>query len=300
MRSRYSSRQSKMFTAKRRARGITRVITSAGVVCVIFLICWGIASWSAFTITSVQISGIDQEEVAAVHDKAMELLSGTYAGIFPRNNSLIYPRSGIRASIEGTYQEVASVDVHRTDRHTITIALDEKKPAALVCATLPDFDGDEVSLADAGACYFTDETGLMFKKAPAFSGTVYNRYYIPDLASGNGGATSTALVGAYATSTAEFAAIQRIYAAVQQSDIVADAMLMKGGGEYELYVRNPDMGSSTAVIYFNTISPVAEQISNLVSFWNHEVDVARTKRQQVEFDYIDVRYSPNVYHRFAR
>lgn len=300
MRSRHSSRQSKTFSAKRRARGISRIISVVGILCVVFLIIWGITSWSAFTITSVQISGVDKEEVSALHDKAVELLSGSYLGMFPRNNSLIYPRSAIRVAIEDAYREVKSVDVSRTDRHTITITINKKTPAALVCATLPDFDGNDLSLNDSGRCYFTDETGLIFKKAPLFSGAIYNRYYMPDLVSDVDVTASSSLIGIYATSTTEFSIMQRIYKAVQQSNITADAMLMKGGGEYELYVRNLDMSSSTAVIYFNTISPVAEQISNLISFWNHEVDAARAKRQQVGFDYIDVRYSPNVYHRFAR
>ena len=108
------------------------------------------------------------------------------------------------------------------------------------------------------------------------------------------------MIGSLATSTAEFGLIQRIYRAIEDAHIVPEAMLMKGGGEYELYVHNPDVASSTAVIYFNTVAPIEDQIANLISFWDHTLEVARTKKQQIEFDYIDVRYSPNVYHRFSR
>lgn len=300
MRSRYSSRQSKTFTAKRRARDISRTIRIAGIVCLVILILWGLSCWSAFTITNVQVSGVEQEEVQAIHDKVMTAVSGRYLGLFPRDNSLIYPRSNIRDAIRSAYRDVESLAVRRSDRHTLTVAISEKKPAALVCATLPDFDGNDLTLDDSGACYFTDEVGRLFKKAPSFSGAVYNRYYIPDLSASGDGASSTQLVGLQATSTVEFSTIQQIYSAIQHDNITVDAMLMKGGGEYELYIRNPDMGSSTAVIYFNTVSPVAEQVSNFISFWDHTLSDARAKKQRLEFDYIDVRYSPNVYHRFAR
>jgi hypothetical protein len=300
MRSRYTSRQSKTFTAKRRARGIARTVSVAGIICIIILILWALSSWSAFTVTSVQVSGVEQEEVQAIHDKAMEIISGSYLGMFARDNSFIYPRSGIRHAIQNAYPEAELVEVRRTDRHTLTISIEEKKPAALVCATLPDFDGNDLTLDDSGACYFTDGTGTLFKKAPSFSGAVYNRYYLPDLTAAGDTASSTNLIGLQATSTAEFATIQQIYSAVQHDNITVDAMLMKGGGEYELYIRNPDMSSSTAIVYFNTVSPVAEQVSNFISFWDHTLSDARSKKEHLEFDYIDVRYSPNVYHRFAR
>lgn len=291
MRSRYTSRQSKTFTAKRRARGVARTVSVAGIICIIILILWALSSWSAFTVTSIQVSGIEQEEVQAIHDKALGIISGSYLGMFSRDNSFIYPRSGIRHAIQDAYPEAESVEVRRTDRHTLTISIEEKKPAALVCATLPDFDGNDLTLDDSGACYFTDANGTLFKKGPSFSGTVYNRYYMPEL---------VPAIGVPATSTAEFSAIQQVYAAIQGHDITVDAMLMKGGGEYELYIRNPDTSSSTAVVYFNTTSPVTEQISNFISFWDYTLSEARAKRQTIEFDSIDVRYSPNVYHRFAR
>lgn len=291
MRSRYSSRQSKTFAAKRRARGITRSITIAGIVCVAFLFVWGIASWSAFTVTSVQISGVDAAETQAFHDTTMEALAGSYLGMFPRDNSLIYPRAGVRAALQNAYKKVQSVDVRRADRHTLIISIHEKVPSALVCATLPDFDGNDLKLDDPGSCYFTEASGVLFEQAPSFSGTVYNRYYMPEL---------VPTIGAPATSTKEFSIIQQVYTAIKQHAITVDAMLMKGAGEYELYIRNPDMSSSTAVMYFNTISPVTEQVSNFISFWDHTLSEAHTKKQSVEFDYIDVRYSPNVYHRFVR
>lgn len=299
MRSRYQSRQSRSFVAKRRARLFSRwgigVILAALLVTLISLF----SSWGAFTITSVQVAGVDQSAVSGVHDTVMKAIDGSYLGLFSRDNSWLYPRSTIRRDIGLSYPQALSVDVSRTDRHTLVVSIHEKEPAAVVCATLPDFDGDQVSVTDSGACYFTDYSGVMFKPAPSFTGEVYNRYYIPDLAR-DGEATSSTFIGSYATSTSEFKVIQGIYDAVKRNGIVVDAMLMKGGGEYELYVRNPGAASSTAIIYFNTNSPVNEQVSNLVSFWDYEVTSARAKKERLEFDYIDVRYSPNVYHRFAR
>jgi hypothetical protein len=297
---RYSSRQSKTFSVKRRTRTILSIVADVLVAVLIVVISSLLSSWSVFTLTNVQVSGVGQDEATAINNIAMRAISGKYLGAFSRANLFIYPKTHIKQLIKQTYPDIETVDVARAGLHTLTVIIHDKIPSALVCATLPDFNGNDLSLEDPGACYFTDVTGLIFKKAPSFSGTMYNRYYIPDLASNTDDASSTTLVGQYATSTDEFNRIQRVYSVVNQNDIIVDAIFIKGGGEYELYVRNPDMSSSTVVVYFNTISSTTEQLSNLISFWNHSVDVARTKNERLEFDYIDVRYSPNVYHRFAR
>ncbi len=251
-----------------------------------------------FTITNIEMAGVDQTEISSLHDQVLEKLQGNYLGLFSKANDFIYPHKEIREMVRVAYPDVDTVTVVRSDRHTLTITVMEKTPAALICVTLPDFDGNELSLEDGGNCYFADKSGFIFKKAPSFSGAVYHRYYIPDLAGAADLASSTdGVVGIYATSTVEFQSIQKIYDGLQSNSIMTDAILMKGGGEYELYVRNPGMSSSTAVIYFNTISSTTEQFSNLVSFWSHSVDAARTDKEMLEFDYIDVRYGDNVFFR---
>lgn len=291
MRPRYSSRQSKNFTARRHARNLSRIINTVGIVCIVFLVVWGISLFDRLAIRNVQIAGLPEEESSTLHDEVMNILSGSYLGLFPRNNLLIYPRSRIDDFIDHNFQDVESVKIDNIGGQTILISVKEKKPIALICASLPDFDGNDISIVDSGECYFGDKDGKLFKKSPTFSGAVYNRYYIPDL---------VPIIGTLATSTDEFNIIQGVYTTVQNNNIKVDAVLMKGNGEYELYIRNPGLDSSTAIVYFNTISPVAEQISNLISFWDHTLSEARSKKQSVVFDYIDVRYSPNVYHRFAK
>ncbi len=296
---RASSRQSKTFIARRRADRTLRGTFVGGLVVVIALVIWGLSSWSAIQITAVQVSGADDEYVERVHDLAMNELAGSYIGLFPRANSYMYPRSAIRRVVSDLYQAVESVDVARSDRHTLVVTVHEKAPAALICVSLPDFDGNDISLQDSDSCYFADQSGFMFKKAPSFSGAVYDRYYMPDLG-GDGEASSTVIIGSYATSTNEFTIIRNMYHAIEDQGIAVDALLTKPSREYELYVRNPGTSSSTVIVYLNTAISVDEQVSNLVSFWNHEVSTARTKGMPLLFDSIDVRYPPNVYHRFAR
>jgi hypothetical protein len=248
----------------------------------------------------VQVSGVDDGIIPHIKDTVMNALSGEYIGLISRANVLFYPRKQIEEEIMAKFDEAAMVKVDSVDRHTVRVSIKEKDPAGLLCPTLPDFNGNDILLDNPSSCYFVDESGFIFKKAPSFSGDVYSRYYVPDLAPQLDASASSTLVGLFATSTAEFKIVHEFYDIMKRNNIVTDALLMKGGGEYELYIRNPGESSSTAVIYFNTLSSTTEQAANFLSFWNHMTATASGRGESIQFDYIDVRYGDNVYHRLVR
>lgn len=293
---RRTSSQSKKFTLERRTRiGLFSTLVVVGCGSLIYF-CSLIASWSAITISQVNVSGTDREEAEQIEESALASLRGDYLGIFARANSFLYPRSGIRQAIRSTYPAVATAVVARQGLKALSITIEEKHPAALVCVAYPDFDGNDLVLTDPGTCYFADATGYIFKKAPSFSGTVYHTYYIPELAPGT--STTDSVIGTYATSTDEFLRIEKFYSGVVADGIRVDAMFMKEGGEYELYARNQSRKGDTedivdtVVIYFNATGSIDEQLTNLISFWNH----MKTVRPVPRFSDIKLQYPPNVYY----
>ncbi len=305
--SRQSSRQSKNFRVKRRIFSAVKIVGGMAVIAAFFYTLSAVSSMDVFAINNVRISGIDDSGVVeSMHASVLESLQGKSLHLFSNSNTILFPRRDISQMVKDKYPEVESVTLDRDGTHTLNVNIKEKDPSALVCTTLPDFNGNELSLSDSSSCYFADDTGFIFKKAPSFSGRVYHRYYVPDLSGANLDSTSVdatsteGVIGLYATSTIEFSKVQKFYEGLQQNNIIADAVLSKGGGEYELYVRNPFMSSSTAVVYFNTTSSSTEQLSNLISFWSHTVNTARTKKSKIGFDYIDVRYGDNVFYRQAQ
>ncbi|MEK7641427.1 MAG: hypothetical protein AAB365_00355 [Patescibacteria group bacterium] len=299
---RRASRQSKSFTTKRRARTLLGVFGGIALVAGFLYIVSALSRVGPLTIETVRISGIDAEsEQLALRASALGALEGSYLGIFSRANTLIYPKRTIVAKIKDQLASVERVSIDRDGAHTLNISIVEKEPAALVCVTLPDFNGTDLSLEDPGSCYFADGGGYIFKKAPSFTGNIYHRYYVPDLVSE---ASSTeSVVGKSATSSDEFKALEKLYSTASANGIVSDAILIKANREYELYARNPppvgaaSSAASTVVIYFNTLTSLEEQTANLVSFWKHMVDQARAKRETLQFDSIDVRYGANVFYR---
>ncbi len=256
---------------------------------------------SMFKIYNVRIDGADPDITASLQTAAESVLSGSYFGIFSKSNAFIYPRGAVARAVKEASGRVESVETHLNDLHQISITITEKSPAALACPDFPNLDSNDISSTAQSStinqtntvdqCYFTDKSGLIYAEAPDLSGNIYPRYYIPEVSS----ASSTALIGDYATSTEAFVRLQSFYSVVQNAGIKIESVLIKEKGEYEMYVQNPDM--SIAIIYFNESRPLTDELTNLVSFWNYMITDARTTKKLISFDYIDVRYGTNVFYR---
>jgi hypothetical protein len=210
-------------------------------------------------------------------------------GIFSRDSTLIYPKADIITHIKSASARVLNVAISRDGMHSLVITVSQKVPSAMVCQTLPDFDGDRFVFDQVSGCYLADASGFIFEKAPPANvssasssdesvAPAYPVYYIPDSAS------LSDPVGTYATSTGEFKALQSFIASTEFVGIPAQAVLINDNGEYELY-------ASTTVIYFNDKSGIPAESANLVAFLNN------TKGR---FDYIDLRYGNNVVYKLVK
>ncbi len=305
--SRLTSRQSKSFAKRRTYRSVLiagLVIVSASTWIFSFV---RFSQLQALSISSVRVYGADADIVGSLQASAYGAIQGDYLGLFSKSNTLFYPADSIKTAVALASPRVGSVEVKRDGVRALAVTVSQKVPAAIICSGLPDFTGNILSSDVSDSCYFADSTGYIFERAPAIRGYVYHRYYMPDL--GEAASTTDALIGARATTTSAFALLEKAYNAASAASIQPEAMLVKSGGEYELYARNPTapaVASTTAsaagdadtvVVYLNESRPLLSQISDLALFWSNMNQSYRRKGQKILFDYIDVRFGPNVFYR---
>lgn len=297
--SRHQNLQSQNFSKRRKNR-----IVIISLLIVISIFTWSLSfvrfiSLNAFSLNDVKIAGISPDVVASMQASALSSLEGDYFGIIPRSSSFFYPKTEIINNIEKISPEVEKVEVTKASGNVLGIEIKSKTPVAIICSGYPDFsDVKDISLIEAD-CYYIDAHGYIFKKAPLISGTLYHRYYIPALFDNS--SSTESVIGKYASSTEEFINLQKFYSNVVKSGIVAEAILVKGTGEYELYAENQasssEFNNNVAVIYFNDDRPLDEELANLVSFWKNMTDKVKNKSATTTFDYIDVRYGANVFYK---
>jgi hypothetical protein len=290
-RSRTISKQSSSFVRRRRERTVLSIGVS---IFIVILTIYGLSRLSALkslSITSVRVYGADPEITLQVETAVNDVLAGKYMGLFSKSNIFLYPERTMIAAVVGVSPRIEHIELS-TDKHTLTVSVSQKNAAAVVCASLPDFEGNELVLERAENCHFVDRTGRIFAPAPSFSGTGHKHYYAPDIKE----SSSTMM-------TKEFEALQEFYDGVRQAGIAAEAILIKPDGEYELYIRNlpayitDNTSPATAIVYFNTIGDFSTELTNLVSFWTNMRAKARSDGIYPVYDSIDIRYGSNVFYR---
>jgi cell division septal protein FtsQ len=151
----------------------TIVIIKQAVLGVIVLSCvallltavWYIARAESFTITNISVSGGKTIDDSVIKERVEKELEGAYYKLIPKRFSFWYPEEEIVKSVS-EIERIDNVSVSKLSGTDIAVTFVEYLPDALWC----DIDTDEV-------CYFLDETGYSFGKAPTLSGESLVRYY---------------------------------------------------------------------------------------------------------------------------
>ena len=282
--------QSKSFVHKKRKKVLWKSISALLILIILLFIASWVMKLSFLTIKDVKVFGANADISVSIHDVVMNDLENKYFGIFPYKNTLIYPKSEIASNIRDKFLNVMDVNISRDGLSSLRITVNDKTPKAIVCATLPNFDNDQVVISSDDPCYYADESGLLFQKSPTVDFSQYNIFYAPDISVVS---DSKDYVGSYATSTSEFELLQSFYNGAKDAGINGNALLIKENGEYEFY-------SGSTTIYFNHSQNLLTELSNLVTFWKHMLSTTVNQKQPTVFDYIDLRYDSNVFYKVIK
>jgi hypothetical protein len=124
---------------------------------------------------------IDKITVTGTHilnDKDVESqvfkdLSGKYIYLFSKSNTFIYPRKKIYKDLISEFPRIETISISRLGLKALHIDITERKGVFLYCGA--DVPSDKNQVGEN--CYFINNDGFIFDKAPYFSGNVYFKYY---------------------------------------------------------------------------------------------------------------------------
>lgn len=100
-------------------------------------------------VNEISFSGQQTVPAQELDSLAKESLDGKYAGIFPRDNFLLFPEKRIKRMILEKFKRVRSVAVVKKFPHGLEISLEERKALVLWCAQEKCFIIDEQGVAYA-------------------------------------------------------------------------------------------------------------------------------------------------------
>lgn len=130
----------------------------------------GVSHNDRWRIDRIDIVGAKAVSTEAMHALAKEKLLGNYFFAYARENSFLFPREEIERVLLDTFPRLKTASVGRIGAHTIVVTVSERKPYALWC-------GSDAGMVSSAECWFIDEAGFVFDRAPLFSEGVYLAVY---------------------------------------------------------------------------------------------------------------------------
>lgn len=213
-------------------------------------------------------SAVPTEEILSLVRQKIE---GSYFYLFPKRNILLYPRRGIEASVASAYPRLNAVKVSLRDLSSIVLKVEEKLPFALWC-------GAEYVLEDRGLCYFTDERGFIFAKAPDFSGSSFKRYFTP--------LSGSEPIGQNLLPVEVFQTLQSFLATLDGEELAVSGVSLHSAGSAQAHLQ----GGGRILFNLNQDLPLA--LENLKLLFRSNSFAGQSKQVLASLDYIDLE-SPN-------
>ena len=126
------------------------------------------------TVHTVEVKGTRIINVSDIEQAVKEDLFGKYVYIFARANTLIYPHDKIQRELVRDFPRIETINVSRVGWNKIRVSITERAGEFLYCGSqIPEQENNK-----GENCYFVNNEGYIFDKAPYFSGDIYFKYYL--------------------------------------------------------------------------------------------------------------------------
>ncbi len=203
-----------------------RTVVFSILILLFFVAGGGISQNDRWRISEITITGANVVASDDIRARVGEKLFGNYYFVYSRGNSYLFPRREMEATLIQAFARLSTATVHRVSDKTIAIEITERKPFALWCGE--EYNKEMYELND---CWFIDDTGFVFDRAPTFSEGVYLEVYGGIDGLKNGDALRTAIIH-------ERFVFAHTFQSVISKDIGTPLrIIMKPDGEYGVTIQ---------------------------------------------------------------
>ena len=232
------------------------------------------------TVSIIGNSAVTKVQLEAVVE---EQLRGTYALLFPRSNILLFPRNSITAGVLNSFDRIFDAEIVVEDLQTIKLIVRERQPFALYCGDT-FIDTHEI----LGHCYFLDEKGFIFAKAPDFTGNIFFKYFGKTVTQANGDPRGSQ--GLEYMPQDIFYEITLFLESFDELKMEPSSFTRLNEDDFEIRFKD---GS---YILFGAEQNLASVLDNLQSVFESEVFL---EREDVQLDYMDLRFGNKIFYKFV-
>ena len=275
-----------------------------GIVVILILLAY-LSRINTLNISKVEVSGNQVVDTEAIQAVATEQMSGKYLWIFPKTNVFLYPKNAIINQLQGKFKRLEDINLSIKNNKTLEISLAERKALYTWCGITPPSETDvgtpSGSPTSATDCYFIDENGYIFDKAPYFSGDVYFKFYgAPDV-----GQRKFSSCGASLDPSGCYFSKNYIKQLVSFRDILVGfdlkpvAMYVTNDGDVQVFLSKGNSSAIGPQIILKINDDYQNVAENLEAALTTDPLKTEFKNKYSSLLYIDLRCGNKVYYKFA-
>jgi hypothetical protein len=271
-----------------------------GIVVILILLAY-LSRINTLNISKVEVSGNQVVDTNAIQAVATEQMSGKYLWIFPKTNVFLYPKNAIINQLQGKFKRLEDINLSIKNNKTLEISLAERKALYTWCGITPPDATVVTTPPSTTDCYFVDENGYIFDKAPYFSGDVYFKFYgSPDV-----GQQEFSSCGASLDPSGCYFSKNYIKQLVSFRDILVGfdlkpvAMYVTNDGDVQVFLSKGNSSAIGPQIIFKINDDYQNVAENLEAALTTDPLKTEFKNKYSSLLYIDLRFGNKVYYKFA-
>ena len=265
--------------AKQIRRGIVVVITLA----IVAGFSAVVAHYHSFLLTEVVVSGNQTLSAAAFSAAATQILDQKYYYLWPKRSRWLYPRESLTAALASAFPRLSEVEV-TTDQQKLILQVTERQGVALWCRV--------------EECYFVDDVGYIFVRAPHFTGNPYLVISSPLVGEPIGQRPLSA--GDFKKILTAAENLPLIWWEALRSKIEVVRADYQSGADWYLTLR-PLAATDEAeafVVRLSLTPAMEETLGNAAAALTTEAFSEEWQTRAGRLDYFDLRFPPKVFYTF--
>jgi hypothetical protein len=246
-----------------------------------------LSSSEKISINEVKVIGtriINEKDILEVVDKN---ISGKYLYLFSKSNSFIYPKNKIYKNLKNDFTRIEKLSIDIDNVNTLIVTLSERSGSYMWCG-----DYAPKGAADEGDnCFFINDNGYIFDKAPYFSGNLYFKYYKPISQKGN-------VLGVEVMDSQKFSDTVRLIEGIKNVGLNPISMAMSSDGDnWFVYLKSAGLNQNPRLV-FRYDADLAKVLEDLTLAMKEEQFKDEIYKNYDTLSYIDLRFKNRVFYKF--
>jgi hypothetical protein len=243
-----------------------------------------------FLIKDVSVSGTQVIHDNDVKKVTEDSLSGFFAWLLPKRSSFLFNKNKLEEKLEVAFPRIAKVVVSKEGYKKINIEITERSSVYLWCE-----DSPSGPIINTENCYYVDDTGYIFSKAPFFSGTIYFRFFGPRENLKEDGS----VVGTQVFMPDDMARVVRFKESLEEAGLMPIGLsLYEDKSEASFFIFDGSKSIPPRII-FNVKDDLVALAENVKVAIVAEPLASRILNEKDSLLYLDLSYDGKVYYKFS-